>query len=93
MRKILLLDGGNKLYVGIKDDVICYQNTFEEGEERDMVVIYNFSPNYVSSVDKEQKVLIELLGKNHLKCLVQFMNSTFIPTIIEEKSWPDNVRK
>ena len=47
----------------------------------------------MSSVDKEQKVLIELIGKNHLKTLVNFMNNTFIPNIIEERSWPDNVRK
>lgn len=58
-----------------------------------MALICNFSPNYVSSVDKEQKVLIELIGKNHLKTLVNFMNNTFIPNIIEERSWPDNVRK
>jgi hypothetical protein len=50
---------------------------------KDVVLIYNFSKNFVSSVDKEDKILIRLLGKNHLKTLVTFMNSTFIPNIIE----------
>lgn len=58
-----------------------------------MVLIYNFSKNFVSIVDKEEKILIRLLEKNHLITLVDFMNHEFIPKIVEQTSWPENVRK
>lgn len=92
VRKVILLDGTNKLFAWIENDEIFFKDSYEGGE-KDVVLICNFSPNYVTSVDKEQKMLIELIGRNHLKSLVNFMNSTFIPNIIEERSWPDNVRK
>ena len=74
------------------EDKVEFSDTFKGGD-RDIVLIYNFSKNYVSSADKEQKLLIRPIGKNHLKALVNFMNNTFIPQIVKEKSWPDNVRK
>lgn len=56
--------------------------------DKDVVFVYNFSKNFVSSVDKEDKIIVRGLSKNHLKVLVNFMNSTFIPNIIEQSSWP-----
>lgn len=47
------------------------------------MLLYNFSKNYVSAVDKEEKILIRLIGKNHLKTLVNFMNTVFIPNILD----------
>ena len=92
MRKLILLDGTPKLFIWITDDKVDFAETYK-GMEKDAVLVYNFSKNYVSAVDKEEKILIRHVGKNHLKCLVNFMNNTFIPQIIKEKSWPDNVRK
>lgn len=92
VRKLILLDGSPKLYVWVIDDKVDFADAYKGGHDN-VVLIYNFSHNYVSSVDKEEKILIKLLAKNHLKALVNFMNNTFIPQIIKEKSWPDNVRK
>lgn len=92
VRRVLLLDGTNKIFVWIDDDVVFFKDAYVVGD-KDVALIYNFSQNYVSSVDKAEKLLIRLIGKNHLKTLVDFMNLTFIPNIIEERSWPDNVRK
>jgi len=39
------------------------------------------------------KILIRLIQKNKLKSLLQFMNTVFIPSIMTESSWPDNVKK
>ena len=41
----------------------------------------------------ESKVFVRRVEKNHLKSLVNFMNNTFIPSIMHENSWPDNVKK
>ena len=92
MRKLILLDESPKLFIWITDDHVHFSENYVGGE-KDVVLVYNFSKNYVSGADKQDKVLIKHIGKNHLKSLVNFMNNTFIPQIIREKSWPDNVRK
>lgn len=84
---MILLDGSPKLFIWIENDKVHFEDTCEK-DDKDVCLIYNFSKNFVSSVDKEDKILIRLLGKNHLKTLVAFMNSTFIPNIIEQNSWP-----
>ena len=38
-------------------------------------------------------MIVRKIEKNHLKSLLSFMNNMFIPTIMNEKSWPDNVKK
>lgn len=91
MRKLILRDGLIKLFIWVKEDVLYFNENTTDYD--DAVVIFNFSKNYVSNVDKEDKILIRYLGKNQLKTLVSFMNSTFIPNIMNETSWPDNVRK
>lgn len=84
---MILLDGSPKLFIWIENDKVHFEDSYEK-DDKDVCLIYNFSKNFVSSVDKEDKILIRLLGKNHLKTLVAFMNSTFIPNIIEQNSWP-----
>ena len=58
-----------------------------------MAVIYNFSTDILTLKDLDMKLLIRLIQKNKLKSLLIFMNSVFIPTIMNEGSWPDNVKK
>lgn len=58
-----------------------------------MAVIYNFSTDVLTAKDLEMKMLIRLVQKNRLKSLLTFMNSIFIPSIMNESSWPDNVKK
>ncbi len=58
-----------------------------------MALIFNFGKDPVTSYDFERKVLIRKVEVNHLKSLVSFMNTIFIPSIMAENSWPDNVKK
>lgn len=82
VKKLVLLDGTPRLFIWIDGDKVHFEDHYQK-DQKDVVLIYNFSKNFVSSVDKEDKILIRLLGKNHLKTLVTFMNATFIPNIIE----------
>lgn len=58
-----------------------------------MAVIYNFSSGIVTLRELDMKILIRLVQKNRLKSLLTFMNTVFIPSIMNEASWPDNVKK
>lgn len=58
-----------------------------------MALFYNFAHDVVTQRDLEMKILIRLIQKNKLKSLLQFMNTVFIPSIMNESSWPDNVKK
>ena len=58
-----------------------------------MALFYNFAHDVVTQRDLEMKILIRLIQKNKLKSLLQFMNTVFIPSIMTESSWPDNVKK
>ena len=49
VRKVILLDGTNKLFAWIENDEIFFKDSYEGGE-KDVVLICNFSPNYVTSV-------------------------------------------
>jgi len=59
----------------------------------DTAMVFNFSKDTVSILDVDRKMLVRLVQKNHLKSLVNFMNTIFIPSIMDEGSWPDNVKK
>ena len=58
-----------------------------------MALFYNFAHDVVTQRDLEMRILIRLIQKNKLKSLLQFMNTVFIPSIMNESSWPDNVKK
>ncbi len=58
-----------------------------------MALLYNFATDVVLVKDLEMKILIRLVQKNKLKSLLTFMNTVFIPSIMNESSWPDNVKK
>jgi hypothetical protein len=49
-----------------------------------MAVIINFANHVVTTRDLDVKVLIKLIQKNRLKSLLTFMNTIFIPCIMNE---------
>lgn len=53
-------------------------------QETDMAVLYNFSTDIVTAKDLDMKLLIRLIQKNKLKSLLTFMNTVFIPSIMNE---------
>jgi nucleoside diphosphate kinase len=91
-RLCLLEEIGLKLFVWVNQDKVCYDQEVPRGITIDTAVIFKVTPEELISLD-ESKIIVRKIEKNHLKSLVGFMNSTFIPTIMNEKSWPDNVKK
>jgi len=51
--------------------------------QQDTVLVFNFGKEPVSIFDIEKKILVRKIEKNHLKSLVSFMNSIFIPSIMD----------
>lgn len=47
-----------------------------------MALIFNFGREVVTAYDVENKILVRKVEKNHLKSLVSFMNTIFIPAIM-----------
>ena len=93
IRRIILLKDDPKLFVWIENDKLYYSKEADVSLQIDMAILYNFSTDIVTFRDLDMKILIRQIQKNKLKSLLNFMNTVFIPTIMNEDSWPDNVKK
>ena len=76
----------------ICDDKVYFETEVPKGIIYDTAVIFKISKEELTELD-ESKIIVRKIEKNHLKSLLNFMNNIFIPTIMAEKSWPDNVKK
>ena len=93
MKRLCLLDEfGLKLFVWVCDDQVFFETEVPKGITYDTAVIFKISKEELTELD-DSKILVRKIEKNHLKSLLNFMNNLFIPTIMAEKSWPDNVKK
>ena len=93
MKRLCLLDDiGLKLFVWINQDQVFFDTDVPRGITIDTAVIFKITREELTHLD-ESKIIVRKIEKNHLKSLLQFMNNMFIPTIMGEKSWPDNVKK
>jgi dynein heavy chain len=83
----------SKLFVWICEDETKFSTEVPHEIATDTAIIFNFSKDIVTAYDFERKILVRKIEKNHLKSLVGFMNTIFIPAIMNEGTWPDNVKK
>jgi len=81
------------LFVWIENDTLYSAKEMDPNKEIDFAMLYNFSSYVVTQRDLDMKILIRLVQKNKLKSLLIFMNRVFIPSIMNESSWPQNVKK
>ena len=93
IRNIILLKEDPKLFVWIENDTLYSAKEMDPNKEIDFAMLYNFSSYVVTQRDLDMKILIRLVQKNKLKSLLIFMNRVFIPSIMNESSWPQNVKK
>lgn len=70
-----------------------FEKEIDSQLEVEVAILYNFSMEILTVKDLEMKLLVRLMQKNKLKSLLSFMNTVFIPSIMNEESWPDNVKK
>ena len=93
VKRLCLLDEfGLKLFVWISEDHVYFETEVPKGISYDTAVIFKVCKEELIELD-ESKLIVRKIEKNHLKSLLNFMNHMFIPTIMTEKSWPDNVKK
>lgn len=94
IRKLCLAENlCSKLFVWIESEEVRFSNEVPHEIIHDTALVFNLGKEPVKAFEVDRKVLVRPVQKNHLKSLVSFMNSAFIPSIMEEGSWPDNVRK
>lgn len=92
-RLCILEEAGLMLFISIEKDAVKFTPNVPLEIKEDTAVVIKLTSECITQLDIETKILVRKIEKNHLKSLVSFMNNLFIPTIMAEKSWPDNVKK
>ena len=93
VKRLCLLDEfGLKIFIWVSEDQVFFDSEVPRGIAHDTAVIFKISKEELTELD-DSKLIVRKIEKNHLKSLLSFMNNMFIPTIMSEKSWPDNVKK